>query len=194
METSASELQKYAEKSSHEHDLSSYPPGTYYAICVVQSQLLQALLALMNESLTEGIKGFYNLRKAYVLLDGIIAHEQKMTTSNAGISSEELMDKSTYSLPLNDAARNRFLTKELRTSSSENDFRKLAMSYKDIETKNRKRANEAESDDEDFFDADEFVNNKNGNAETSEEGAGADGSKLCRSLEHENLDKFSIRN
>ena len=159
MESSASELQKYAEKHLREHESSSYPPGTYYAICVVQSQLLQALLALMNESLTEGIKGFYNLRKAYILLDNIIAHEQKTKTSRNAISSEEYMDKSTHSLPLNGSAGSRFLTAKLRTSSSENDFQRMTKTIKNSEPKQQKQAEEDESDGDDFFDADEYVEN-----------------------------------
>lgn len=177
VESSASELQKYAERNSHEHESSSYPPGTYYAICVVQSQLLQALLALMNESLTEGIKGFYNLRKAYILLDNIIAHEQKMKTSKNAISSEEYMDKSTYSLPLNGSAGSRFLTKELRTSSSENDFQRLSKSYKKSEAKQQSQVDDDKSDGDDFFDADEYVEGGANTVERSNERAKGD--KLC---------------
>ena len=193
METSASELQKYAEKSSHEHNSSSYPPGTYYAICVVQSQLLQALLALMNESLTEGIKGFYNLRKAYILLDSIIAHEQKMAASNATISGEESIDKSTYSLPLNETTKSRFLTKELRTSSSENDFQRLSISYKNLDSRNKNQSDEVDSDEEDFFDADEFVDDDNDGTERSKVKGKANGSELCQCLEYEVPDVDCIR-
>ncbi|KAI2609480.1 uncharacterized protein GGS25DRAFT_217928 [Hypoxylon fragiforme] len=77
-ETIAWNQMKKAQKeagSSNGAEDKIYPPGSEYALVIADAQLMSAIIAVLHESLTEGLKGFYKLRKAFITLDGIMQSE-----------------------------------------------------------------------------------------------------------------------
>ncbi|KAI1101370.1 hypothetical protein F4804DRAFT_13304 [Jackrogersella minutella] len=74
-ENSAWNEMKKAQKEAKSGEDRIYPPGSEYALLIADSQLMSAIIAVLHESLTEGLRGFYKLRKAFITLDEIMQAE-----------------------------------------------------------------------------------------------------------------------
>nr|POE85441.1 mitochondrial outer membrane protein iml2 [Quercus suber] len=77
-EQSATEHLKLAKQNpSSVHQSEIYPVGAEFALCQAESQLMFAVIAVLNQNLTESLKGLYKIRKAFFTLTEIHKAEEK---------------------------------------------------------------------------------------------------------------------
>lgn len=54
-----------------------YDKGAEFLLCQAEAQIMSAIVGVLNESVTESLKGFYKMRKAYGILEQLLTMEQK---------------------------------------------------------------------------------------------------------------------
>ncbi|ENI08514.1 hypothetical protein COCC4DRAFT_129645 [Bipolaris maydis ATCC 48331] len=134
-ENSAYEQHRRASKDPNSYRSSIYPPGTEYVVCMAEAQLMSAVVGVLNESLTEAIKSFYKLRKAYIALEGVIQNEKNF-----------LKERSTSSL---NSAGSAAASANASAAGSTSDLKQTTT----ITPETKKAANDDNDDDFEFVDA-----------------------------------------
>lgn len=170
-ETTASADYRRAQRNPHSYRSRIYPAGSEFALCHAESQLMGAVVGVLNESLTESIRGFYKLRKAYITLDGIIEAEARYMRVRDGIGNNTPRRRSVESLTSNRSTRS---MKEMPGGFGEEDQSNLGQEGSHQAVREFKANHIAQQDqistatdepqlddeDDEFYDADEAIDEK----------------------------------
>jgi len=133
---------------------------------------MSAVVGVLNESLTESIRGFYKLRKAYVTLSGILEAEARYMKKRNGVGSGAPSRQSVESLRSNRSARS---VKGMPGGFGDGMGSRLASKAPSIRSVNRNTAGDlaasranpnghdastVDDDDDEFYDANEDLGQK----------------------------------
>lgn len=158
-ECAAYDQQRRAAKDPNAYQSPIYPPGTEYIVCQAQAQLMSAVVGLLNESLTEAIKGFYKLRKAYLALEAVMENERDYLKKRSTGSVNSVASNKPGNVGSHGSRPGSANSKAVQnTSTVQAPFQKETVPGKTA-------SKEDDDDDDDFVDAEENSKSKETPAE-----------------------------
>lgn len=149
-ESTASASLYKAQHSSNAFQSNIYDKGSEFMLCQAEAQVMTAIVGVLNESLTESIKGFYRLRKAYMTLDSLTQMEVDFIKMRSVQSLSSSRQSSAEKLPLSTASS----TSNIAHGRSEDAAQvKKPSALRNAEVVKESK-DDQDSDSEEFYDAD----------------------------------------
>ncbi len=163
-ESSASLDLYKAQRSDRYNEDGLYAPGSEFALCNALAQIMSAVVAVLNESLTDAIRAFYKLRKAYITLNNLVDEEDKALkargigslTASKQNSAESL--RSSKLTPVASRASSGPLDRRSRPAASQ--ARSPSKLRHADHAMDNEKSHQKDIDEDEFYDADDVHNGK----------------------------------